>query len=125
MTRPTSPLFKSLLNNRFDIERRDGPSDGAGGFQLTYSAVTTNVRGRIYPKSGSDKNLGDKWDAIVTHQCFFEPSVDIRRDDRLVLIRGAARTNYRVIDVREPSLGSHHLEVDCEQIQVKEPTNYG
>lgn len=121
---PVSPQFKSLLNNTFEIHRRDGASDGQGGFHLTYSPIATGVIGRIHPKSTGigEKNLGDRWDAIVTHQCFFQVGVDVRRDDRIVLTR-SPEINYRVIDVREPSLGSHHFEVDCEQIQLKEPTN--
>lgn len=113
--------FDGLLIHTLAISRRGGSSDGAGGFTLDYAPLSS-VRGRMSTAGSGSKEivLGEKWDAIVTHIAFMRPT-DIRRDDRISL----DGVNYRVIQVKEPSRFGHHLEVLCEQIQVKEPDNYG
>lgn len=113
--------FDSLLIHSLSILRRDGSSDGAGGFTLDYAPLST-VKGRMSTIGSGNReiSLGDRWDAVVTHVAFMRPT-DIRRDDRIQL----DSVNYRVIHVKEPSRFGHHFEVLCEQIQLKEPDDFG
>lgn len=109
--------FDGLLIHSLTILRRNGSSDGAGGFTLEYAPLAT-VKGRMSTTGSGNReaSIGDRWDAMVTHIAFMRPT-DIRRDDRIEL----GGTIFRVIMVEQPSINGHHLEVMCEQIQLKEP----
>lgn len=112
--------FDSLMIHSINVLRRNGSSDGAGGFTLEFAPIASGIKGRIRPASSSEINLGDRWDAAVSHVAYMRPR-DVRRDDRLQL----GDIIFRVIAVQEPSRMGHHLEVMCQQIQIKEPDDYG
>lgn len=105
--------FQSLLNESHIIKRAGKTNDGQGGHIETLNPIA-EVRGRIRPSSASEKKLGDRWDAIVTHVAYYRIGLDIQRNDRIFI----GSDVYRVIS-RRPTSKPHHIEVDCEQIQVK------
>jgi hypothetical protein len=109
--------LSSLQNETLSIQEKSGSSDGEGGFNFSYSEIST-TKGRIYPASPSERVIGGKWDAIVSHSLNVPPGTGIVRDNYIL---DEAGIYYRVIAQVRPSrvrAGIDHDKYALEEIQV-------
>jgi len=107
--------FTALLNNDFTISRLAPVSDGQGGFTEAWEELTT-VRGRMRPASVAEITIAQQAQREISHVLYVAGTVEIARGD---LVTGGGIT-VRVLGVRNPSQASHHLEVDCRELQPAE-----
>lgn len=107
-------VFEATLNHDAVIENRQRTPDGQGGWLISYVSPET-VRGRIRPASGSEREVAQQEERQLTHVLYVVAGTAIGRGDR-VTVRDLV---VDVEGVREPSLDSHHLEVDCFERQVE------
>ncbi|MDZ4346861.1 MAG: phage head closure protein [Candidatus Binatia bacterium] len=106
-------VFTSLLIDSFVISRESQADDTQGGWTVSWVDVVT-IDGRLRPASASEREVAQQEQSKLSHVLYCEVDVDIVRGN---LVTGAGKT-VKVIAVREPSHMGHHLEVDCEEIQV-------
>lgn len=105
-------MITTLFNNTFQLLRPERTSDGAGGWLVSWSDEG-RVAGRLRPASAGERELAAQERRELTHVFYCAADGDIRRGDRLVL----GTLVVEVLDVREPSLAGHHLEVFCREWQ--------
>lgn len=110
-------VFASLLNNTFTVERRTRTSDGMGGWVIAY-APAGSYKGRMRPASSAERDVADQQQRNLTHVLYVVGTADIQRGDQ---VTGDGVTVH-VLGVREPSRSDHHLEIDCEEVQLEATT---
>jgi len=113
-------LFASLLNNWFSVARRTRLSDAQGGFTLAYVPISV-VRGRIRPASSGEIERAAEEQRQITHVLYVAHGTDIARGDRVQ----CDDLIVDVLGVREPSKASHHLEIDCQEVQLETAVEAG
>jgi len=105
-------VFVSLLNNTFVLSRRDRIADGQGGWAIVW-APNGSTLGRIRPASSAEREVAQEEQRAITHVLYVVHGTDILRGDRV-------ECGDLIVDVqgiREPSKASHHLEIDCLEVQ--------
>ena len=109
--------LSSLLNESLAVYARSGTSDGEGGYNFTFSEVST-TDGRIYPASSSEKIIGGKWDALVTHSVIVPDGTGLQRNQYLL---DGGGIYYRIIAAQNPSRAGgnvNHEKYILEETQV-------
>lgn len=112
-------IFSGLLNHSFTVYRKIRASDGQGGWSEAWAEISA-VPGRLRPVNPTEQTVATQEQARIGHTLYTPAGVDIARGD---LVIGGGKT-VEVLDIREPSLAGHHLEIDCREIQ-KEPEEEG
>ena len=110
-------VFGSLLNNLFTLYRRQRTDDGQGGWLISYTANGT-APGRMRPATSQEQDAAMQEERRISHVLYVAADADILRGD-LVTGGGVA---VDVEAVREPSLASKHLEIECLQRQKETAT---
>lgn len=113
-------VFESLLNRSFTAWQPQRSDDGQGGWLLSYASVGS-VPGRMRPRSGSEFDLADQPEERVDHVLYVSSDDAVGSQigrDFLITPVGEAERVFQVQGVREPSLASEHLEIDCWQRQL-------
>jgi len=105
-------VFEALLNNTFTISRRDRVSDGQGGWAIMYAAMGS-AEGRIRPASSAEREIAQAEQREITHVLYVVHGTDIARGDQVE----CEDLTVEVMGIREPSKASHHLEIDCREVQ--------
>lgn len=108
------PVFDSLLNNIFQVERRTRTSDGQGGWTIGYTSVDP-VLGRIRPASSKEREVAAQEQREISHVWYTRTGKNIERGDRVT----CGVLAVEVLGIREPSLANEHWEIDCLQIQIE------
>lgn len=114
---PASPQYHELMNNDWQVFRKNRVELDSGGFTTTTVLITT-IKGRLSTVGGSrtiERDIGGKLENEVSHRFFGLVGANLQRDDVLVQVSGGTR-KVRVINVVEPSEGEHHLEAECEEL---------
>lgn len=107
----------SLMNETLTIYEASGGSDGQGGFVNTFTSVGT-TDARLWVASPSEKNIGDKWDATVTHSIVVPITTSITRNNYVLDSNGYY---YRVVAGAQPSTAGsnmNHKKFVVEEIQA-------
>lgn len=107
----------ALMNETLTIYEASGGSDGEGGFVNTYNSIGTTVA-RLWVASPSEKTIGDKWDATITHAIVVPLTTVLTRNQYVLDSNGYF---YRVVAGSQPSTaGSHmnHRKYIVEEIQA-------
>lgn len=112
-------VFSSLLNNDFQVFRRERTPDGQGGFPFDLVQLPGTVRGRIRPASSTEREQALQEERNITHVFYALAGTDIARGDRLAVVNGSPPLVVDVEGVREPSKAGEHLEVDCREQQLE------
>jgi len=106
--------FEGLLNNTFEVLRRDRVADGEGGWSIVYTMVGT-LPGRIRPATSTERVVADSEEQQITHVLYVVAGADVGRGD----IVTCGDLQVEVLGVREPSLAGHHWEIDCLERQIE------
>ncbi len=107
--------FENLLNNTATVYRDGTPtSDGQGGWTSTNGSVA-NISVRVSVGGGSEKRIAYLDARQITHVVYCMPGSNVKRGDKLVIAE--KNLELQVLDVKEPSLMGHHLELECREIQ--------
>lgn len=106
--------FESLLNKTATVFRDTNISDNQGGWEIT-SGSTTNIPVRVSPVSGSENQIAYLENRQITHMVYCLSDADVSRNDRLVI--DGMGLELLVQEIRNPSLASHHLELQCKEYQ--------
>lgn len=105
-------VFESLLNNTFEVLRKDLASDGQGGFVTAYVELP-DVLGRIRPATSTEKTVAQAEEQEISHVLYLVAGEDIARGDLVV----SGDLSVEVLGIREPSLAGEHWEIDCRERQ--------
>lgn len=98
------------------VQARTRATDSQGGWTQTWNAGTA-TRGYIRSATAREISNAAKLEARVTHVATLRGGETVAVEDRLY----TGGLYYRVHAVRKISLPNgqaHHLEVDCEEVQV-------
>lgn len=87
-----------LLNVTVAIQRNKPVSDGQGGHTTTFATQST-VKTRRFSVSGRDVTIADQERGRVTDKFYFNPGVDVRPQDQLVI----GLQKWQVLVVKAPS----------------------
>lgn len=111
--------FESLLNKTATVYHETNISDGQGGWKITSGSIT-NISVRVSPVSGSENQIAYLENRQITHMVYCLSDADVSRND--VLVIDGMGLELLVEEIRNPSLASHHLELQCKEYQRG---NYG
>ena len=106
--------FESLLNKTATVFRDTNSSDGQGGWEITSGSIT-NIPVRVSPVSGNDNQIAYLETRQITHMVYCLSDADVSRNDKLVI--DGIGLELLVLEIRNPSLASHHLEIECREFQ--------
>lgn len=116
-------LITDLFNHQFTIARVSITDDGQGGTVRDYVDLAT-VSGFMDPvlARSTERILGMQQQTRILYNLFILPT-DIGRGDRVTVADPPPEKTVYVLDVRNPGLFNHHLEVLVEEAQRGEPGN--
>ena len=101
-----------LFNKTASIYSKSRTDDMQGGWIIDYGVIgTTKVRVSVL--SGVEKQYAGETDRRITHKVYANPDSNIVRGNKLVI----GNLSLEVLDVKEPSLANHHIEIDCIEWQ--------
>ena len=106
--------FETLLNNTFTVSVKARASNGQGGWVVTWEEAGS-VEGRMRPASATERLNAAQRQAMLSHVLYVDADEAIQRGNR---VSDGERT-WDVIAIREPSLAGHHLEIECQEIQLE------
>lgn len=113
----TPALFRSMLNNDFDVLRAVRTPDGQGGSTQSLTTVRT-IRGRLRPLDIKESLTEARLAVHFTHVLYVEAG-DEPAPGESVRITGQAARQWRVVEGAEPSYAGQHVAVRCvEELDV-------
>lgn len=103
------------LNRTATHQRKTLAADGQGGFTPTWTTQTpATFPCRLWPASGTERELAARSEDVVTHALVCLPTVDLQRGDLLTI----DSESYDVRTLLPPSEPDHHTKVLVEEIQL-------
>lgn len=106
--------IETLFNSTFTISIKTRASDGRGGWVVSWEEAGS-VEGRMRPASATERLMAAQRQATLSHVLYVDADETIQRGNR---ISDGERT-WDVVAIREPSLAGHHLEIECQEIQLE------
>src|SRR5438128_4088256 len=118
----TLPDVSQLFNHDFIVARVTRLEDGQGGYTLEFADLPgMPIRGVLTPATSTERLIAAQQQARVTHTFYCLPT-DIARGDQVRVAdaspSGLPYPVVYVVDVRNPNLLDHHLEISVEEKQV-------
>lgn len=111
-------LSSWMLPDRFLQERKDLIADGAGGFTVDWIEINTALPGLLIPSPRPrEQERGAKHEAEMTHMFYAYPDSDIQRGDRLTITKEGRTHIMAVLDIENPAMMNHHLEIACTEYE--------
>jgi hypothetical protein len=105
-----------LLNGTLDVYRRTETDDGQGGTDYTYGVLELARKVRLVQASAREQFEAEQAGASLTHKVYQNHNDDIQRGDEY----RSGSTQYRVMNVVEPSTPGVYLRADVERIQSEQ-----
>lgn len=102
-------MIRHLLNETVEVERQQTQDDGMGGESWVLASLGTFPAKVDQSSSITGETVASQHGAKRTHEVYFSPNADIRRDDRLI----HEGCKLRVIGTTRPS-HAVYLKAECE-----------
>ncbi len=106
--------FETLLNNTFTVSIKSRSPDGRGGWVVSWEEAGSVV-GRMRPASATERLMAAQRQAEISNVLYVDANEAIQRGNRV----SDGERVWEVVAIREPSLAGHHLEIECQEVQLE------